>query len=54
MELKPNCGSDRAWVWSVIADYTNETAQPELLAIKFANAESNSILSIQLKFKYII
>ncbi|KAG8277175.1 Ran-specific GTPase-activating protein [Homalodisca vitripennis] len=42
MELKPNCGSDRAWVWSALADYTNETAQTELLAIRFANADSNS------------
>ncbi|XP_046669093.1 ran-specific GTPase-activating protein-like isoform X2 [Homalodisca vitripennis] len=40
MELKPNCGSDRAWVWSALADYTNETAQTELLAIRFANADN--------------
>lgn len=40
MELKPNCGSDRAWVWSVLADYADEQLKPELLAIRFANAES--------------
>uniref|UniRef100_A0A1B6M3B8 RanBD1 domain-containing protein n=2 Tax=Graphocephala atropunctata TaxID=36148 RepID=A0A1B6M3B8_9HEMI len=40
MEMKPNCGSDRAWVWSALADYTNETAQTELLAIRFANADN--------------
>lgn len=40
MELKPNCGSDRAWVWSVVADFADETAKPELLAIKFANADN--------------
>ena len=40
MELKPNCGSDRAWVWSVLADYADETLKPELLAIRFANVES--------------
>lgn len=42
MELKPNCGSDRAWVWSVLADFADELIKPELLAIRFANAESKS------------
>ncbi|XP_039296038.1 ran-specific GTPase-activating protein [Nilaparvata lugens] len=40
MELQPNCGSDRAWVWSVLADFADETAKSELLAIRFANAEN--------------
>lgn len=40
MELKPNCGSDRAWVWSVLADFADEQLKPELLAIRFANVES--------------
>jgi len=40
MEMKPNCGSDRAWVWSAPADLTNDTAQSELLAIRFANADN--------------
>lgn len=40
MTLAPNCGSDRAWVWSSKADYADETPTPELLAIRFANAES--------------
>lgn len=43
MELKPNCGSDRAWVWSVLADFADETLKPELLAIRFANAESKTV-----------
>ncbi|XP_015123063.1 ran-specific GTPase-activating protein [Diachasma alloeum] len=43
MELKPNCGSDRAWVWSVLADYADELLKPELLAIRFANAENASL-----------
>jgi hypothetical protein len=38
MNLKPNCGSDRAWVYSVNVDYADEEPKPELLAIKFANA----------------
>jgi len=40
MELKPNCGSDRAWVYSVPADYADEEIRPELLAIRFANPEN--------------
>lgn len=48
MELKPNCGSDRAWVYSVPADYADEEIRPELLAIKFANPESMSDLNIQI------
>lgn len=43
MELKPNCGSDRAWVWSVLADYADEQLKPELLAIRFANVENASM-----------
>jgi len=40
MELKPNCGSDRAWVWSTTADFADEEAKEEVLAIRFANAEN--------------
>ncbi|XP_046360264.1 ran-specific GTPase-activating protein-like [Haliotis rufescens] len=40
MELKPNCGSDRAWVWSTPADFADEESKAELLAIRFANAEN--------------
>jgi len=40
MELKPNCGSDKAWVWSTLADFVDDVAQSEMLAIRFANAEN--------------
>lgn len=40
MELKPNNHSDRAWVWTTLADFADEEAQAELLAIRFANAEN--------------
>ncbi|TNN76380.1 Ran-specific GTPase-activating protein [Liparis tanakae] len=40
MELKPNAGSDRAWVWNTLADYADESPKPELLAIRFLNAEN--------------
>jgi RanBP1 domain len=43
LELKPNCGSDRAWVWSTPADFADEEPKPELLAIRFANAESKTV-----------
>ncbi|KAG3262086.1 RANBP1-like, partial [Ictidomys tridecemlineatus] len=40
MELKPNAGSDRAWVWNTHADVADEYPKPELLAIRFLNAEN--------------
>lgn len=40
MELKPNCDSDRAWIWSVPADFADEVPKPELLAVRFSNAEN--------------
>ena len=49
MQLKPNCDSDRAWIWSVPADFADETPKPELLAVRFANAESKTgIICLQL------
>ncbi|XP_042298094.1 ran-specific GTPase-activating protein isoform X3 [Sceloporus undulatus] len=42
MELKPNAGSDRAWVWNTHADFADESPKPELLAIRFLNAETYS------------
>ncbi|XP_023668145.2 ran-specific GTPase-activating protein [Paramormyrops kingsleyae] len=40
MDLKPNAGSDRAWVWNTHADFADEHPKPELLAIRFLNAEN--------------
>merc|ERR1712241_257024 len=40
MELKPNCCSERAWVWSTPADFADEEAKAEFLAIRFANVEN--------------
>ncbi|XP_048848704.1 ran-specific GTPase-activating protein [Brienomyrus brachyistius] len=42
MDLKPNAGSDRAWVWNTHADFADEHPKPELLAIRFLNAESST------------
>ncbi|KAK8379983.1 hypothetical protein O3P69_019795 [Scylla paramamosain] len=44
MELKPNCGSDRAFVWSVVADFADEEPKQELFAARFANAENARFL----------
>jgi len=40
MNLRPHVGSDKAWVWHVTADYSDGAATPDLLAIRFANAEN--------------
>lgn len=45
MELMPNAGSDRAWVWNTLADFADECPKPEILGIRFYNAEN------ALKFK---
>ena len=46
MELKPNCGSDRAWVWTAL-DFADEEMKTETLAIRFANAESEYIYTFK-------
>ena len=40
MKLLPSAGSDRAWVYTVQADFADEVAKVEQLAIRFKNAES--------------
>lgn len=40
MDLKPNKGSSRVWVWNTLADYAEERPKVELLAIRFINAEN--------------
>ncbi|XP_068685132.1 E3 SUMO-protein ligase RanBP2-like [Montipora foliosa] len=40
MELKPNVGSDRSWVWFTSADYAEGEPKPEKLAVKFKTAET--------------
>lgn len=40
MKLTPNCGSDRAWLWSVAAEFSDEEMKSEMLAIKFLNSEN--------------
>lgn len=40
MELKPSCGSDRAFVYTVLADFADETPKAECLAIRFGTVDS--------------
>jgi len=41
MDLQPNIGSDKSWVYSVPADYSDDApAINETLAIRFANPEN--------------
>ncbi|ORY32612.1 RanBP1 domain-domain-containing protein [Naematelia encephala] len=43
MKLSPNVGSDRSWVWNVAADYSEEVASSETLAIRFGNSENANL-----------
>ena len=40
MKLTASAGSDRAWVWTVQADFADEEPKAEQLAIRFKNRES--------------
>lgn len=46
MKLAPNVGSDRSWVYNVLADISDGEPKAELLAIRFANAERKPHLAI--------
>lgn len=48
MELKPHVGSDKAFVYHVAADFADEVAKPELLAVRFGTTESTCIDSFLL------
>ncbi|KAI9220727.1 Ran binding domain-containing protein, partial [Blastocladiella britannica] len=39
MKLNPNVGSDRSWVWTALADYSEDEVKPEMLAVRFADAD---------------
>lgn len=45
MKLVSSAGSDRAWVWTVQADFADEEPKVEQLAIRFKNSESKEILT---------
>ena len=39
MSLQPNAGSDRSWVWSTHADFSEGECKAERLAVRFKNEE---------------
>lgn len=43
MELKPNVGSDRSWVYTAPGDLSEGSPVTELLAVRFANAENANL-----------
>ncbi|RPA80721.1 hypothetical protein BJ508DRAFT_415199 [Ascobolus immersus RN42] len=43
MQLTPNIGSDRSWVWSTVADVSEGEPEAQTLAIRFANAENANL-----------
>lgn len=40
MQLSPNVGSDRSWVYATSADVSEGAPTADTLAIRFANAEN--------------
>ncbi|KAJ2082318.1 Ran GTPase binding protein Sbp1 [Coemansia sp. RSA 988] len=40
MVLSPNVGSDRSWVWNVLADLVEDDIERQMLAIRFGNSEN--------------
>lgn len=52
LNLQPNVGSDRSWVYNTQADFSDGEAKSETFAIRFANTESNERLILDAgKFK---
>ena len=39
MTLQPNAGSERSWVWSTPADFSEQECKPERLAVRFKNED---------------
>lgn len=42
MALKPSFGSDKAFVYTTAADFADEVAKPECLAVKFGTVEGKN------------
>ncbi|XP_045466300.1 ran-specific GTPase-activating protein-like [Harmonia axyridis] len=43
LELTPKSGTDKAFVYSVIADFADEQAKSEMFAVKFGNVENANL-----------
>ena len=42
IELKPNVGSDRSWIWSAV-DFSEGELEEKVFALRFANSENAKI-----------
>jgi Ran-binding protein 1 len=52
MNLQPNVGSDRSWVYHVVGDVSDGAPSNETLAIRFANSDSKFNLVYSYMFIY--
>merc|ERR1712096_194786 len=43
MKLAPNVGSDRSWVWNVLADVADGEVTAETLAVRFGNSDNANL-----------
>jgi hypothetical protein len=46
MNLQPNIGSDRSWVYSCPADVSKGEPTPETLAVQFRNSNSTFLIPV--------
>ena len=54
MNLAPNVGSDRSWVYNTPADVSEGEARAELLAIRFASSERKNCWVVISIIKYLL
>ena len=47
MKLMPNEGSDRSWVWSTSADFSEQECKAERLAVRFKNKEIAQLFKVK-------
>lgn len=40
MKLEPNVGSDKSWVYTTLADFSEEVSKPETFAVKLGSVDS--------------
>ena len=52
MKLSPNVGSDRSWVWNAAADVSEGEPEAVTLAIRVANSESKSRVTVTPKSRF--
>ncbi|KAJ7392581.1 E3 SUMO-protein ligase RanBP2 [Desmophyllum pertusum] len=48
MKLQPNAGSEKSWVWSTLADFSEQECKAERLAVRF----KSDVIAKQFKEKF--